>query len=306
MFSNPQANSSVNAQSASSYAKWVRLASTAAISVAILLVIIKAACWLYTGSAALLASLLDSVIDALASAINFFALRWATKPPDAKHRFGHGKAEAIAALVQSGFICGSALLLAMHGIDRMLNPTIVTNLPIGMAAMGVAMVMTIALVAFQTFVVAKTDSTAIRADRLHYQSDILMNVAILASLALTWYGWQAADAWFALAIACYMLYSVGEIARHAFAHLMDSELSSDERQRIIDTIKQNQQVKGYHDLRTRQSAGTRFVQMHIELDGNLPLTQAHAICHQLELDIAALFDQADVIIHQDVAQPVAN
>ncbi|GGA89003.1 ferrous-iron efflux pump FieF [Neiella marina] len=286
---------------ANHYATWVKRASTAAIVVAIILVIIKGVCWLYTGSAALLASLLDSLIDALASAVNYAAIRWATKPPDANHRFGHGKVEAIAALAQSGFIAGSALLLAMHGIDRMLNPTIVKNLPIGLTAMAIAMLLTVALVAFQTVAIAKTDSTAIRADRLHYQSDILMNLAVFSSLALTWYGWQAADAWFALAIACYMLFSVVAIIRHAFSHLMDHELSPDERQLIIDKVLEHPEVRGYHDLRTRQSAGTRFVQLHLELDGSLSLTQAHTICDQVERDVADLFELADVIIHQDVA-----
>lgn len=281
------------------YAKLVRSASTAAISVAVILIIVKGLAWLMTGSAALLASLLDSLVDALASIINFIAIRWATKPADDDHRFGHGKAEALTALLQGGFIAGSALLLAMHGIDRLLHPTILQHLDIGMGGMAIAMVLTLALVLYQTWIIKQTDSTAIRADRLHYQSDVLMNLAIICSLALSWYGWQSADGLFTLAIAAYMLFSVVHIIRDAMDHLMDKELSDEDRQKVIDAVKRHPGAMGMHDLRTRQSAGTRFIQLHLELDDRLSLSEAHTICDEVESKIKACFDRAEVLIHQD-------
>ena len=200
------------------YARLVKTASATAIAVALTLIVIKAIAWTMTGSAALLASLFDSLVDAVASLVNLFALRWATKPADDDHRFGHGKAEALTALIQGGFIAGSALLLAMHGIDRILNPSALQHLSIGLVSMAVATVLTIGLVLLQTWVIKQTDSTAIRADRLHYQSDVLMNIAILCSLALSWYGWQSADGIFTLAISAYMMFSVIEIVRDALDH----------------------------------------------------------------------------------------
>lgn len=281
------------------YAKLVRSASTAAISVAVILILVKGLAWLMTGSAALLASLVDSLVDAVASIVNFLALRWATKPADDDHRFGHGKAEALTALLQGGFITGSALLLAMHGVDRLLHPTTLQHLNIGMGSMAIAMVLTVALVLYQSWVIKQTDSTAIRADRLHYQSDVMMNLAILCSLALTWYGWQSADGVFTLAIAGYMLFSVIHIIRDAMDHLMDKELSGEERQQVIDAVKQHPGAMGMHDLRTRQSAGTKFIQLHLELDDRLSLSQAHTICDEVEAKVKACFDQAEVLIHQD-------
>lgn len=283
----------------SRYAKLVRSASTAAISVAVILILIKGIAWLMTGSAALLASLLDSFIDAIASIVNFLALRWATKPADDDHRFGHGKAEALTALLQGGFITGSALLLGMHGVDRLLHPTTLQHLSLGMGSMAIATLLTIALVLYQTWVIKQTDSTAIRADRLHYQSDVLMNIAILCSLALSWYGWQSADGVFTLAIAGYMLYSVVEIIRDAMDHLMDKELPDEERQKVIDAVRQHPKALGMHDLRTRQSAGTRFIQLHLELDDRLTLCEAHTVCDEVEALVKQCFEQSEVLIHQD-------
>lgn len=281
------------------YSVLVRSASSAAILVAIILIIVKSIAWVMTGSAALLASLLDSLVDAVASFVNLLALRWATKPADDDHRFGHGKAEALTALMQGGFIAGSALLLGMHGVDRLLHPSTLIHLNIGMASMVVAMVLTLALVGFQSYVIAQTDSTAIRADRLHYQSDVLMNLAILCSLALSWYGWQSADGIFTLAIAVYMLYSVVAIVRDALDHLMDKELSESEREKVINAVKSHTGALGMHDLRTRQSAGTRFIQFHLELDDRLSLHQAHTISDEVESTIRAEFESVEVLIHQD-------
>ncbi|MCM2681053.1 cation diffusion facilitator family transporter [Echinimonas agarilytica] len=288
------------------YARLVKSASLTAIIVAVILIAIKTVAWLMTGSASLLASLIDSFVDAAASAVNFFALRWATKPADDDHRFGHGKAEALAALLQGGFIAGSALLLAMHGIDRLLHPTIVQHLALGMGSMAIATLVTIGLVIYQSWVIKQTDSTAIRADRLHYQSDVMMNLAILCSLALTWYGWHAADGIFALAIAAYMMFSVVSIIRHALDNLMDKELSDDERQHVINIVNNHPQTFGLHQLRTRKSAGTRFIQLHLELDDDLTLAESHAISDDIEAQIQALFDTVDVIIHQDPRSVVAR
>lgn len=281
------------------YAFWVKLATRASVTVALLLILVKITAWLMTDSASMLASLTDSLLDSLASLFTFFAVRYAVQPADNEHRFGHGKAESLAALVQSALITGSALLLAIHSVQQWLQGTPVKQAEIGVYVSIFAIVLTLALVILQRIVIKKTGSQAITADALHFSSDLLLNTAVIVALILSAYGLLWADSVFAILIAIFLMQGAIRIGWDAFQSLMDRELPDDEKQLIVDTIKGIQGVHGIHGLKTRSAGPTRFVQCHIELDDHLNLRQAHDIADKAELAVANLFDFTDVIIHMD-------
>jgi len=281
-------------------ARLMRLATYASVAVASLLIAIKLVAWLATGSLAILSSLVDSVLDVLASLVNLLAVRHSLTPADAEHRFGHGKAEALAGLGQAAFIAGSALFLVIESVDRFITPQAVTHGAAGIAVMVVSIALTLGLVRFQIQVVRRTGSTAIGADSLHYRADLLVNGAIIVSLVLsTQWGIHWVDPATAIVIAGYILYSAWQIARGALDVLMDREFSAADRQRIIDIVNAHPEVKGIHDLRTRRSGLQPFVQLHLELAGAMTLHDAHIISDQVEAEIMAVFPGAEVIIHQD-------
>ncbi|EKM0528372.1 CDF family cation-efflux transporter FieF [Cronobacter turicensis] len=281
------------------YARLVSRAALAATLVATLLLIIKIFAWWYTGSVSILAALVDSLVDIAASLTNLFVVRYSLQPADEEHTFGHGKAESLAALAQSMFISGSALFLFLTGIQHLIQSEPMRAPLVGIVVTMAALVTTLMLVTFQRWVVRKTRSQAVRADMLHYQSDVMMNTAILVALALSWYGLHRADALFALGIGVWILYSALRMGYEAVQSLLDRALPDDERQAIVDIIAAWPGVRGAHDLRTRQSGPTRFIQLHLEMEDNLPLVQAHLIAEQVEQAILFRFPGSDVIIHQD-------
>jgi ferrous-iron efflux pump FieF len=198
------------------------------------------------------------------------------------------------------FIAGSAGILLLQGINRLINPQpLESGLTLGIGVMLFSMIATLVLYSFQRYVIRRTDSTAIKADALHYKTDLLVNGSVILALLLTFYGWQQFDPIFAIAIALYVLYSAWTIVRQAVDSLMDHELPDEERQKISSLIVAHPGAIGFHDLRTRRSGTTVFVQLHLELDETLSLKQAHAIADDLEHKVAALFDDAEVIIHED-------
>jgi len=280
-------------------ARLLRLATTWSVATAGLLIVVKFGAWLETGSVSLLASLIDSLMDVAASLINLVAVRYALRPADEEHRFGHGKAESLAALTQAAFITGSALLLSFEAVDRLLHPRAIEQPMIGIWVMVFAIVATLLLLGVQRHVVAKTGSLAIKADSVHYLTDLLTNMATIAAIALAMIGWTQADALFAMAIAVYILWSAIKIGIGAAQHLMDHELSADEQQKILDIALSHPDVRGVHELRTRQSGQTRFVQLHVELDGSMLLSRAHHIGDDVEAMIKQAMPGADVLIHQD-------
>ncbi len=280
----------------------MRLASYAAVSVASILIAMKLAAWLATGSLAMLGSLVDSILDILASLINLVAIRHALTPADEEHRFGHGKAEALAGLGQSAFIAGSAVFLLFQASARVFQPVAVSRSTIGVAVMVLAIAMTLVLVLFQRHVVKRTGSLAIGADSLHYKSDLLMNAGVIVALALVEFlGWQRADPLFAVAIALYIMYGAWQIASISYQQLMDREMSDEVRARIREIATRHPAVRDMHDLRTRTSGTYSFIQLHLELDGRMTLYDAHAIADEVERNINAVFPGAEVIIHQDPA-----
>jgi len=277
----------------------LKLASGASVVTAAVLIVAKLAAYAVTGSVSLLASLVDSVMDSFASLINLFAIRYSLQPPDAQHRFGHGKAEPLAGLAQAAFIAGSAIFLVFHAIDRLRFRHELEQVGIGVVVMAVAIVLTLVLLAIQRYVIRRTGSTAIRADSLHYLTDLLTNLSVLLALYLSTLGWTWADPVFAIGVAVYIFYSAFQIGHEAFQQLMDRQLPDEILQQIRAAATRHPEVTGTHELRTRQAGHTRFVQLHLELDEDMSLKRAHAIADQVEAEILSFLPGAEVIIHQD-------
>ena len=284
----------------------LKLASGASVIVASFLIVAKLAAWYVTGSVSLLASLVDSVMDSIASLINLFAIRYSLQPADEEHRFGHGKAEPLAGLTQAAFIAGSAIFLILHAIDRLRHPHQIDQVAVGIGVMVLAIVLTVILLLIQRYVIQKTNSTAIRADSLHYQTDLLTNMSILLALYLSTLGWTWADPVFAIAVAIYIFYSAFQIGHEAFQQLMDRELPDEVLEQIQAAAMRHPAVRGTHELRTRQAGHSRFVQLHLELDEGLSLKDAHEIADEVEKDIMSFLPGAEVIIHQDPSDDSVN
>ncbi|WP_319784381.1 cation diffusion facilitator family transporter [Oceanisphaera sp. IT1-181] len=264
-----------------------------------LMIVTKLLAWFSTDSASMLASLTDSLLDISASFINLMAIRYALMPADKEHSFGHGKAESLAGLAQSAFISASAIFLMITGISRLLNTQTVSHAGLGIGVILFSILVTLMLVLYQSYVIKQTNSVAIRADQQHYRADILLNVGVLLAIGLAWQGFHWADGLFALLIGGYILKGALKIGYDAVQMLLDHQLPDDEQRRIIEVCLSVAGVHGLHDLRTRQSGVTRFIQLHLELDDHLPLVQAHQIVLQTERELEQLFPHTDIIIHMD-------
>ncbi len=283
-------------------ARLMRRATYAAVGLACVLVVLKVAAYLITGSVALLSSLIDSALDAAASLVNLIAVRQALQPADAEHRFGHGKAEPLAGLGQAAFISGSSVFLIVEALGRLFSPEPVTEGGVGIAVMLFAILATFALVGYQRHVVARTGSIAIAADGLHYAGDVLINLSVIASIVLAGYfGFGYADPLFALAIAAYLLFNARGIFRSSLDLLMDRELPDADRARILSLARAHPQVVDAHDLRTRSSGQQTFIQLHLEMPPALPLVEAHTVAEHVAAEIRRAYPGADVLIHQDPA-----
>jgi len=277
----------------------LKRATYASVGVAIVLIAGKLTAWLMTGSLSVMASLVDTLMDLAASVINLVAVRWSLQPADEEHRYGHGKAESLAGLAQASFIAGSAFFLVVHAIERLRSPSPIHEAQAGVVMMVIALTITLALVIYQHYVIRRTNSTAIRADALHYATDILTNLGTIAALVLAGYGWPMLDPIIAILIACYIFYSACKIGYEAGQMLMDRELPAEIREQIRQIAQSPPQVKGVHDLRTRQSGQTMMIQLHLELEDQIPLIRAHGIAKAVEKEILRSWPEADVIIHQD-------
>jgi len=226
----------------------------------------------------MLTSAVDALVDTGASFATYFGVRYAERPPDHDHRFGHGKGEAVAAFTQATFLAGAAFVLTVQSLQRLVHAQPISALDVGLSVIVGSLVAALALVILQTWVLRKTGSTAIAADRAHYLTDVAVNVAVLTALGVTKLtGWTRADPAFALAISGYMLWNAYGIAGQALAQLLDRELSDEDRQRIKAAILTCDGVRGTHDLRTRFSGDRTFIEYHLEVDGRLPVDRGHAI-----------------------------
>jgi ferrous-iron efflux pump FieF len=284
------------------HAPLMRHAAIASVSVAVGLVTLKAIAFFLTNSVSMLASLADSALDLFASVLNLVAIRSTLTPADEEHRFGHGKAEPLAGLAQGAFIAGSATFLIVQAINRFIEPEMIRHGLTGLLVMGISIAATLALVMYQSRVVARVGSVAINADRMHYASDLVTNIGVVVAIVLTnWMGWRLADPIIALVIAGILIWSAWSVFIQSYNQLMDRELPESEREKIKDIVLHNSNVRALHDLRTRAAGVHTFIQFHIELDPKISLVCAHEVSDEVERSLCAAFPHAQVIIHQDPA-----
>jgi ferrous-iron efflux pump FieF len=281
-----------------------RLATNVAVGMAVLLVLLKAYAWWNSGSVALLGSLADSGLDLLTSLVMFSAVRYASQPADAEHRFGHGKAEAVAALVQGGLTTGSAILLAYTSVDRFVAGKPVQAPEAGIIVSGIAIVATLVLVMVQRRTIAKTGSVAIQADHAHYQGDVLLNGAVILALVLESYvHLHGADNFFGLMIAGVILVNGYRAARRAWDMLMDRSWPESDQKHLLDLVMAHSQVRHVHELRARTSGFDKFVDFHIWVDPLLTVAEGHRIAHEVEDRLSEKFPHTDFLIHVEPDSP---
>jgi ferrous-iron efflux pump FieF len=270
------------------------------VATAAVLVAIKIVAWLASGSVALLASTADSGLDLLASLTTFFAVRYAVAPPDAEHRFGHGKAEGFASLMQAGLVFASAALIAREAVVDLIHPHELKQETWAIAVMAVSTVMTAALLMAQSRVLRQTASVAVSGDRAHYAMDLASNVVALIGIGLSaWLGLNGLDAAAALVIAALLLWGAVSVFREASGQLMDHELPDEVRARIVELMTEDRRLTDVHQLRTRASGPFVHMQMHVDLDPDLTLEAAHQVIVAAENRVLAAFPSADIIIHAD-------
>ena len=286
------------------HARLLRLATRASVAVASLLIVTKAIAWWLSGSISMLAGLTDSLLDGVTSFLNLLAVHYALRPADDDHRYGHGKAESLAGMAQALFIGVSAVLIAVQAVERLKNPEPVGAPWIGIGVIVFSLLMTVALLVLQHRVIKATGSNAVRADSLHYRSDLMLNGSILLALVLASVGFPQLDAWFGLGIAVYILWSAIQIGRESFAVLMDQELPSDVSENMLKLACSVPGVLGAHDLRTRISGNIWFVQFHLELPGELTLSAAHILCDRAADAITKVYPRAEVLVHADPKEVV--
>ena len=270
------------------------------VATATVLVSIKLAAWIASGSTALLASMADSGLDLVASLATFWAVRYAAAPPDAEHRFGHGKAEAFASLMQAGLVFASAALIGREAVGDFLAPLPLRQEGWAIAVMAVSTVLTGLLITAQTRVLRQTSSVAVSGDRAHYAMDLASNLIALAGIAASaWLGVNGLDAAAALAVAGLLLWGAVGVFREASSQLMDHELPDDQRAEIVRLASADPRLTDVHQLRTRASGPYVHIQMHVDLDPQLTLEAAHAVIVDAEKRILTAFPAADIIIHAD-------
>ena len=275
-------------------------AAFASISVALLLLGMKAWAVWTTGSTAMLGSLADTALDLVASLATLAGVWVAAQPADDDHRFGHDKAEALAAMFQVGLISMSAVGLAARAVQQWIAGGRTTAAPDGIAVSAIALVATLALLIYQRFVIARTQSIAIATDHVHYQSDLFLNLAVIAALALDQYGGVAgADPVFALAIAVWLGWSAWRASQTAIEQLMDREWPEAKRQRFVELAARHPELERLHDLRTRTSGMRDFVQFHVDLPGTMTVDESHTIIDRVERALCREFPNLELLIHID-------
>ena len=277
-------------------------AAFASISVAVLLLGMKAWAVWATGSTAMLGSLADTALDLVASLATLAGVWIAAQPADDDHRFGHGKAEALAAMFQVVLISISAVGLAFRAVQQWIAGGRTEAAPDGMVVSGIAIVATLALIAYQRFVIARTGSLAIATDHVHYQSDLFLNLAVIAALALDQYGGVAgADPVFALAIAVWLGWGAWRASQAAIEQLMDREWPEEKRLRFVEIAARHPELERLHDLRTRTSGMRDFVQFHVDMPGEMSVAESHAIIDRVEHSLCGEFPNLELLIHIDPA-----
>lgn len=278
----------------------LKSATYASVLVACSLVFGKVWAWQATDSVSILSSLADSVLDVLASLLTFWAIRYSLEPADREHRFGHGKSEGLAALLQALIISGSGVFVCYEAVQRLMAPAPIAKAGAGIAVLAASTLATIALVFYQHYVKRKTGSLAISADAMHYKTDVLVNVVVAGAVAgTTMTGLRWLDPLVGGAVALYLVSGAWRIAMHSLDVLLDREIPEADRRRIRDIAKAHPEVLGFHDLRTRFSGSSYIVQFHLELDAGTSLHDTHEILDQVEAAIWKVYPDCEIIIHPD-------
>jgi len=283
-----------------SHASLATRAALASVAVALFLVLLKSwAAWT-TGSVAMLGSLADTGLDLVASLITLFGVRVAAAPADRDHRFGHGKAEALAALFQVMLIAFSAVGIFWRGIERLINDQVTAGAEGGIIVSAIAIAATLLLLAYQKRVIASTGSVAIETDHVHYQSDLLLNLSVIAALVLEQYfDLAGADAAFGIAIALWLAWGAWRASSRAIDQLMDKEWPEEKRARFVEVAAKHPELKGLHDLRTRTSGNKDFVQFHVWMNPEMKVADAHDVLDEVEAKLEKEFPGVEILIHID-------
>ena len=277
-----------------------RSAVIASVLVAILLAVFKFFAFLRTDSLAVFSSFIDSLTDLFASVISFIAVYFSTKPASNSHRYGYGKTEALSALLQAMFVGSSGIFVIYDGIQRLINPVLITNISMGITVMLISVCATLFLVLFQTFVAKRTNSLAIKADMAHYTVDFLTNSTVIISLIFVQlWGVAYFDIIAALFISVYLLYNAYSLAKEAVELITDKELPIEVKEKVENVVKKSKGVLGLHDFRTRSLGDIYYFELHLEIDGNVSLFEAHKIATTVENKILKLYPNSQILIHQD-------
>lgn len=290
---NPQTNLSTD------YQLWVKRSGYLTLTIAFTILVLKLWAVIVTNSSSVLASFTDASLDLLVSVLNFAVLRYALRPADDNHGFGHGKAEAVMALLQAAFLTGAALLLLTQAFSRFNQTEIVQQLAFGMWITVLCAGLTLTLVLAQRWIIQRTGSLAVKADLLHYRSDLLMNLLVLVALFLASQNFLWVDNLVAVLICGYLLYSAFELAKEALQHLLDEQLPTEQLVRIEQSLLIQPEVLAVEQLKTRQAGPDVFIQLRLVLQDDLSLLAAHAIVDQAEQQLMTLYKQAQVIIHAE-------
>lgn len=277
-------------------------AALASVSVATILIGLKFYAFRDTGSVAMLGSLADTGLDLMASGVTLYSVHLAGQPADRQHRFGHGKAEAIAALFQVILISLSAFGIAVHAVQQLISGAATTGAESGIAVSVFALLLTLALISYQRRIIARTGSIAIRTDQVHYQSDLLLNAAVIAALLLDHVlGLRGTDALFGIGIAAFLLYGAVKASHEAIDQLMDKEWPEDRRRAFMEVANGHPELQGIHDLRTRTSGDRDFVQFHVWVDPMMTVGAAHRVMDEVEAKLGTAFPGVEILIHPDPA-----
>ena len=275
-------------------------AALASVAMACALLVIKGYAAWHTGAVAMLGRVADTGLDLLARLVTLYGVKLAAEPADQDHRFGHGKAEALAALFQVVLITASAIGIAWRAVERLSAPAVNDDAALGIGVSVAAILATFALLAYQRHVIRRTGSVAILADNVHYQSDVLLNVAVIAALVLEQYlGVAGADPIFGIAIAGWLAFGAFSASSQAIDMLMDKEWPEDQRAAFMEVAARQPGIRGIHDFRTRRAGSHEFAQFHMEVDPELSVRDAHHIVEQVEGALRGAFPRVETLIHLD-------
>lgn len=281
------------------YQLWVKRSGYLTLTIALTILLLKFSAVLATNSSSVLASFTDASMDLLVSVLNFAVLRYALRPADDNHGFGHGKAEAVMALLQAAFLTGAAVLLLTQAFSRFHQKEVVQQLEFGMGITLLCALLTLTLVVAQRWIIKRTGSLAVKADLLHYRSDLLMNLLVIAALFFASQNLLWVDNLVAILICGYLLYSAYELAKEALQHLLDEQLPEEQLLRIEQALLTQPEVLAVEQLKTRQAGPHVFIQLRLVLKDDLSLLASHSIVDKAEQQLVALYKQAEVIIHAE-------